>query len=211
MRAVLWVALVLGVVFGVLRYFFMDFYRVPEDVTDVRNWSNAPNLEPGDFVMVWRGGSPHVGDLVRCPDPADPNRWMIARVIGVAGDKIEWGDQGLRINNFRVRSVACDHPARKVFSPEAGVEVDVPCEGEELGGGNHDTDNAPTNIPMLTTTVETGKYFLLSDNRFAPWSYDSRNVEVGQVPMEQCTQRMLFRLWSKNGWSDSERRFSFLF
>jgi signal peptidase I len=211
MRALLWTVLVVGVVFGILRYWFIDFYRIPDDPNDVRSWANAPNLEPGDLVLVWRAGTPHIGDLVRCPDPADSSRWMIARVIGVPGDKISWGDQGLRINNFRVRTLACDHPARKVFDPAAGVDVDMPCQGEEIAGSHHDLDNAPTVMPMLEVTVEEGKYFVLSDNRFAPWSYDSRNYEVGQVPMEGCKQRMLLRLFSHKGWSDSERRFSFLF
>lgn len=212
LRALLWFGGALAIVVGALRYWFIDFHRVPEDTSDPRNWSNAPNLEPGDFVLVWRGGTPHVGDLVRCPDPADPTRWMVARVIGIGGDRIEWTEAGLRINNFRVRTVACANPPRKVFSPEMGAEVDVPCNGEEIGGSQHDADQVPTAIGMpAPATVEAGKLFLLSDNRLSPWTYDSRSVEVGQIPQEQCTQRLIVRLWSQKGWSDSERRFTFLF
>ena len=199
MRALLWTALVVGAIFGVLRYWFIDFYRIPDDPNDPRNWANAPNLEPGDLVVVWRSGTPHAGDLVRCPDPADPTRWMIARVIG------------LRMNNFRVRTLACDHPPRKVFDPGTQSEVDLTCVGEELGGSRHDTFESPTMPVVPLQTVDTGKFFLLSDNRMPTWSYDSRNPEVGQLPQEQCTQRLVLRLWSKKGWSDSERRVSFLF
>jgi signal peptidase I len=90
MRWTLWIVLGLGVVFGVLRYWFVEFYRVPGDANNVLNWANAPNLEPGDYVLVWRRGEPHVGDLVQCIDPASPQNQVVARVIGVPGDKIEW-------------------------------------------------------------------------------------------------------------------------
>src|SRR6185436_20251221 len=103
MKALLWTAGILAVAFGVLRYWFMDFQRIPEDVNDVRNWANAPNLEPGDFVLVWRGGAPHTGDLVRCVDPNDNTRWLVARVVATGGEKVEMIDGVLAVNNFRVR------------------------------------------------------------------------------------------------------------
>ena len=209
MRVLLWTTLVLGALVGVLRYWFVDFYQVPDEPSDPRAWANAPNLEPGDWVLVWRGGTPHGGDLVRCPDPYDPQRWLIGRVVGLPGDKIEWNETGLVMNNFRVRSSACDKPARKVFSPDYNAEVELPCQGEEIGGSRHDTYSSLSMPAVPPLTVEAGKYWLLSDNRFLPWAHDSR--VVGTVPVEACKQRLMLRLWSKKGWSDDERRMTFLF
>src|SRR4051795_4286678 len=139
MRWTLWIALILGGVYGVLRYFFIEFHTVPEDVNDPHNWANAPNLEPGDLVLVWRGGSPHVGDMVRCSDPTDPQHWLVARVIGTAGDKIEIVDGIVKINNFRLATAACTQLPRKLVDAN-GAEVETGCHSEELGGSKHDVD-----------------------------------------------------------------------
>ncbi len=208
MKAALWIAAILGIVFGILRIWFIDFHRVPTDRADARNWANAPSLEPGDFVLVWRG-EPHVGDLVRCPDPSDSSRWLVARIVGVGGDKIEWNEAGLRINNFRLNTSSCVTGPRKLQHPELG-EVELTCQGEELGSTKHDSYTSK-DVPMFTeTVVEAGKIFVVSDNRVDPWTHDSRLPEVGQVPLESCQQRLLVRMWSAKGWGDSERRLTFL-
>ena len=208
MKALLWTAGILGIVFGVLRYWFIDFQRIPEDVNDLRNWANAPNLEPGDFALVWRRSTPHVGDLVRCVDPTDSSRWMVARVVGLAGEKVEIIDGVLLINNFRMRLNACDTEPRKTMGPD-GVEVELGCNSEELGASKHDIYGPGSAAQMAPVVVEAGKFFLLSDNRQDAYAHDSR--EVGPMPVEACSQRLVVRLWSKKGWSDSTRRMSFLF
>ncbi len=210
MRWILWIAAILGALFGVLRYFFIEFHTVPDDPMDPRNWSNSPNLEPGDFALVWRGG-PHIGDIVRCPDPTDPNRWLVARIIGTGGDRIEINENGFRINGYRLTTGGCLGTPRKVVDA-AGVETEVGCSHEELGGSKHDVAVAKEGLlPMTEVKVEAGKYFLMSDNRSPPWSHDSREPEVAQRPIEECQQRLVVRLWSKKGWEDAERRVTFLF
>lgn len=211
MRWSLWLILVLGVVGGVFRYFFIDFHTVPGDTTDPHNWSNSPNLEPGDLALVWRGGEPHIGDVVRCSDPTDASKWLVARVIGTGGDRVEYVDGQLRINNFRVSTASCLRNPRKVLDP-TGADQDMGCYSEELGGSKHDLGYAPNGaIANAEWKVEAGKLFLMSDNRSAPFSHDSREPEVAQRPVEECTQRLVVRLMSKVGWGDSERRMTFLF
>ena len=165
-RWTLWIGLVGGLIFGVLRYWFIDFHIIPDVATDPLNWANSPNLEPGDQVLVWRGGKPHIGDVVRCPDPSPPDgqpRWLIARVIGIAGDKIEWNDGQLRINGFKVTTGGCLNGPRKVVD-ESGAEVDLVCSSEEIGGGKHDVQIAPnTVLNVPETVVAPGKLYLLSD------------------------------------------------
>lgn len=213
MRWTLWFGLGFGVIFGVLRYWLIDFYTVPDVPTEAINWSNAPNLEPGDVVLVWRVGKPHIGDVVRCPDPTAPPeapRWMNARVVGITGDKIDINEGQLKINGFRVPTSACQGKPRKVID-ETGSEVEMNCYSEELGGGKHDVQVLPNvaHQPQLELVVAPGKLFLLSDNRSVPWNYDSR--VAGQIDVDTCTQRLAVRLVSKVGWKDSERRMGFLF
>lgn len=213
-RWTLWFALIFGGIFGVLRYWFIDFHIIPDVPADPLNWANSPNLEPGDKVLVWRGGKPHIGDMVRCPDPAPPDgqpRWLIARIIGIPGDKIEFVEGQLRINGFKVPTSGCQGSPRKVMD-EAGAELDMTCFAEELGGGKHDVQVLPNtmiNIPEIV--VAPGKLYLLSDNRSAPWTRDSRNPDVGQVDASTCTQRLVVRIVSRNGWKDEARRMGFLF
>lgn len=206
----LWLTIVLGTAFGVLRYWFIDFHRVPDDGNE-HNWANAPNLQPGELALVWRGGEPHLGDLVRCADPTDPQRWLVARIIGTAGDKIEYVDNQLRINGFRVPTQGCAGTARKVIDA-SGLELEASCSNEELGGSKHDVQVAlNTQLPNGEWRVESGKYFLLSDHRSAPHAHDSRETEVSQRPAAECTQRLVIRVMGKAGWGDSSRRMTFLF
>lgn len=207
-KAFLWTVGILGVVGGVLRMWFVDVHRIPDDVNDVRNWANAPNLEPGDVALVWRGGDVHAGDVVRCVDPVDPTRWLVARVVGLGGEKIEVIDGVLAINNFRARLGRCENDPRPTMSPD-GTEVDLPCQGEELGGSHHDTYSPGAATEMPPVLVERGKLFLLSDNRGDQYAHDSRTL--GTFPVEACKQRLMVRMWSKKGWGDSARRMSFLF
>jgi signal peptidase I len=213
MRWTLWIVLVLGVVLGVLRYWFVEFWTVPDEPTNPRAWANAPNLEPGDFVLVWRGGDSHVGDLLLCPDPAaDPpkSKMLVARVIGLPGDKIEYDGGSLRINNFRIGSVVCSGPPRKILDA-AGAETVLNCVGEETGSSRHDILVAESQAVALQTQVPPDKLFLLSDNRVAPWTHDSREPEVGMLDAAECKKKVVVRLWSKLGWSDSPRRMGFLY
>lgn len=210
MRWSLWIVLIVGAVFGVFRYFFIDFHVVTDDPNDPHNWANSPNLEPGDQVLVWRG-DPHIGDLVRCPDPTDPTRWLVARVVGTSGDRIEFVDGILRINGFRVTTGGCQGNPRKVVDP-SGAEQDMICWHEELGGSKHDLQATPEALlPNQEWKVESGKLFLMSDTRVQPYAHDSREPEVGQLPVESCKQRLIVRLMSKKGWGDAERRMTFLF
>ena len=51
--------------------------------------SMVPALEPGDRVVVARGGRPRTGDIVACVDPRDPNRTMVKRVAATPGGELQ--------------------------------------------------------------------------------------------------------------------------
>lgn len=43
----------------------------------------APTLRPGDFLITTAGTSPRPGDLVVYPAPADPDFFLIKRVVAI--------------------------------------------------------------------------------------------------------------------------------
>jgi signal peptidase I len=210
LRFLLWFGGAIGLVAGVLRWKYVDFYTMPEIAGDPKTWSNAPNLEPGDEVLVWRGADPHVGDLVECHyDPNDATKSVIARVVALGGEKVELTESSLKINNHRMSTRGCQQPVKKV--PQAdGSEWELPCNNEEIGASQHDVMSNQW-VTMPEVLVPAGSVFLLSDNRVAPWARDSRDSEIGPVPADRCLRRLSVRLWSKQGWSDAARRVTFLY
>ncbi|MFN2609023.1 MAG: nickel-type superoxide dismutase maturation protease [Acidimicrobiales bacterium] len=45
--------------------------------------SMRPTLEPGDRLLLWRGGRPRPGDLVAVADPRRRSRTVVKRLAGV--------------------------------------------------------------------------------------------------------------------------------
>jgi nickel-type superoxide dismutase maturation protease len=50
--------------------------------------SMRPTLEPGDRLLVLRGGRARPGDLVTVPDPREGSRTVVKRVASVSGDGV---------------------------------------------------------------------------------------------------------------------------
>ncbi len=77
----------------------------------VRNESMRPALEPGDRLLVdpraYARAAPARGDLVVLPDPERPDRLLVKRVVGVAGD----ADPGRGTVPAGHVTVAGDNPA----------------------------------------------------------------------------------------------------
>ncbi len=88
----------------------------------VHDRSMTPNLAPGDRLLVdpaaFRISAPQRGDLVILHDPADPERLLIKRVVGVPGDLV------------RATRAGVVHPlipsAEPPDDPDALEELEVP-------------------------------------------------------------------------------------
>jgi signal peptidase I len=81
-----------------------------------------PTFLPGDRLLVdphaYRDRPPERGDLVVVADPADPERWLLKRVVGTPGDSIRVDRDGAQRTS-----------ARPVTDPTAGgalEEMEVP-------------------------------------------------------------------------------------
>ena len=191
----------------IARLTFLKLWTVPEDV--VLASSMAPNLAAGAIVVVLYRGDRGLGDLVRCPDPEDAQRWVVGRIAGTQGDQVEMAGPFLTLNGKRYASTeACVEPRLNVPHPTDGREVPHVCSRVEFAGGWHyiaSAEHAPP-APQRQYRVGPGRVFLLSDNR----SYHDDSRDFGAVMADTCKDRILFRLWGKTGFADANRRFTLI-
>jgi signal peptidase I len=161
------------------------------------------------LVLVLTRGGAVFGDLVRCPDPDDNARYVVGRISGLSGDSIELLSRTLRVNGTRYDSTdACTKPTVSVPNPETGTPVEMQCARVDMGGGWHYRVTALKHNPSNNHKKEVGpgKVYLLSDNR--DMHEDSR--DFGTIDEANCQQRVFFRLWGANGWTDAEHRLNFI-
>jgi len=202
-KALGWTLLVVGVVVGLLRVILFEPWQVPEELT--LSASIYPTLDGGDYVLVLKRFKPGFGNLVRCKDPDDPAQWVIGRIVGVEGDTVEVNGRNVLVNGKRYMQLqACPERKYRTIHPNTEAEVEMQCGIVEMGGGWHYRGNVRSNnVPgNYKAAVGEGMVYLLSDN--IDLHDDSR--DFGTVERASCTERIVFRLVSKNGWQDEEPR-----
>lgn len=206
-RFLLWVALVLGALIGVLRATAIRWWRVPGNDRYLAA-SVSPSVRAGDVILLWRLTKPGFGDLVLCPEPGHPERVVIGRLVGEAGDRLEVTGGDITLNDKRLPTEGrCARTPFKEFAPDTGIEVEQGCSLEEVGGGVHergDISSAGLAAPRdaKTEKVPAGQVWLVSDNRLFP--YDSR--DFGPVERATCTETVFFRLVGSRGFFDTSTR-----
>ena len=204
-KFVFWFALLgVAMVFG-LKATCLEFWTMPNDDA-LLSLSVMPTLEAGDRLVLLRIGTPGFGDMVRCPDPEVPGRFVVGRILGEQGDRIvaELGSVTVNEKYIGTRR-ACIPPQLSVLDPKTSEAVELSCEIEEAGGTEYTRLRATT--PALNPTpykvrVPDGQVFLASDNRH----YHDDSRDFGPVPRDSCHNRIIFRLWSARGWFDGTRR-----
>jgi signal peptidase I len=202
LKIVLWTAVVLGVIGGLMYAFLFDVWVVPVD-DPVLTASIEPQLAAGDTVLISRSTSPDVGVLVRCTDPDAPARFVIGRIVGKMGDVLDINGGTFTLNGHNVSAPnACDPARVTVRNPVTQEEEEVPCSNEEFAGITHPALRAGIEN-RKHVEVEGGMAYLLSDNRMM--HLDSR--DFGSVPAHSC-QRISFRLWGSGGYGDTKHRLS---
>lgn len=208
-RFVLWSAVVAALIIGGLRAVAIRWWRLP--LNDP--WLQAsvePSLRGGDLIVLWRLTPPHYGDLVLCPEPNAPERVVVGRVLGEAGDSIVIEGTHVTVNGNSAASVsACTDSRLTVMHPGNGQPVEQRCDLEKVGGVIHPraSANGQPNAPArVSATVPDGRVFLVSDNRLFP--FDSR--DYGPVERSSCRETILYRLVGQKGFFDVERRFTYI-
>lgn len=207
-RFLFWAALIVAAVVGLARATAIRWWRIPEG-DPYLDASIAPTLRGGDLVILWRLSSPKFGDLVVCPEPKAPDRHVIGRIVGESGDQVKVEGQMISVNGRAAETeTACSPRTFKVVHPSSKKELEQNCDIEAVAGVAHmrgGTSGHGVLPPPVDQRVADDKVFLLSDNRLLP--YDSR--DFGLVDRDSCTESVVFRLVSKDGWGDSEARFVF--
>lgn len=203
LKALAWIGGILAVIGAVLYYTLLDYWVVSQD-DPLLALSIQPTMHAGDRVLLLRSSEPHSGNLARCPDPDQPGRFVVGRVVAAGGETVAVGEI-VQVNGRNTSShFGCD-PVTMVH-PTSNEEVTLTCSVVETGATFHPTlRNLEHPEPTRTEKVEEGKLFLVSDNHHI--HLDSR--EFGAVPAAGC-KTVVMRLMSAQGWSDSKARFSFL-
>jgi signal peptidase I len=207
-KLLLYAAICVGVVIGILRATAIRWWRIPDDDPYLEA-SIAPTLRGGDLIVLWRGSKPSFGDLVVCPEPRAEHRFVIGRIAGMPGDKVQVDGPRLKVNGRNTHGeAACDNEKFSITDPNTRTEVEQTCDREDIGGRIHPRGNPPQgrSLELASLTAEPNHVLLISDNRYYP--YDSR--DFGGVPRESCRESVVFRLLSAKGFSDVESRFSFV-
>ncbi len=133
---------------------------------------------------------------------------MIGRIAGEEGDDVQVEGSKLTVNGRAAETEhACDRV--KVTHPVTQQEVEQDCSVEAVAGVSHmraGVQGAGVLPAPVNQKVAEGKLFLLSDNRLLP--YDSR--DFGLVDRDTCTELVVFRVLSKQGFFDEKARFTFI-
>lgn len=163
---VLEVALVaLGAVFLIRSFLVQPFL--------VSGASMAPTFQNGDYLLVdevsYRFREPQRGEVVVFRYPNDESTYFIKRIIGIAGDRIEF-------ENGKVKLINDEYPEgvalKEGYLPKGVVTNPRP-------GGK------------TTFTVQEGEFVVLGDNR--SYSYDSR--DWGLLKEDEIIGMVRLRLW----------------
>jgi signal peptidase I len=209
LRLLMWTAIIAVVLIGAARSVAIRWWQVP--INDP--WLQAsvePSLRGGDWILLWRLTQPGFGDLVLCPEPNAPERVVIGRIIGEAGDKISIEGSAVSINGHLFPTErACSPHLVIVNHPRDGQPIEQQCQMEDLSGTLHPRASTAgqTETPQpVEAKVPEGYVFLVSDNRLFP--LDSR--DFGPIERKNCRESVIFRLWGLNGFYDVSRRFTFI-
>jgi signal peptidase I len=200
----IWVIILGGGAALLLHLFVIEIWTIPPD-DPLLSAAVAPTLRGGDVLVVMRTGSVERGQLVRCQDPQSPDRFVVARAMARSGEVIDIHGETVSVDRRRTPSPrGC--PSSKVFDPNRNEEVDLDCAVEEYAGRDFQALRSKAfPEPPSTTTVEFGKWFLVSDDRHV--HLDSR--DYGAVEPSTC-RHIVVRLVGPAGIGDSDSRFTFV-
>jgi len=210
-RFLIWVAIFVGVIVGGLRLFFVRWLRLPEN-DPVFTTSLLPSLEGGDLIIVQRVTKPIFGDLVLCPEPNYPQRYVIGRILGLPGDVVRINAQAPEVNGktFPFERICNPNTIRYPHPAMPSEEVEQQCYYEALASQRvHKTGRTgghKVTPEDRSYQVPDGQVFLVSDNRLFP--YDSR--DYGVVPVDSCKETVALRLVGKLGWTDVQKRMTLI-
>lgn len=158
------------ILFVFLRTFLLSNYIVEGE-------SMMPTLQNGNLLMVNKV-SLHIGDIQRFDIVVfrtESEEHYVKRVIGLPGDKVEYIDDVLYINDFQVDEPFLSPHKTKLIGGNLTGDFSL----EEITGQKH---------------VPPGHIFVIGDNRLGSW--DSRHY--GFIKIDQIVGVVNLRYWPVN-------------
>lgn len=156
----------------------------------IRSGSMTPSAVTGDVILVQLFApfvfGIHIGDIVLVTHPQHPERLLIKRIIGIAGDQIRIRG-GVMYRNGRQLS-QCE--LRRLRDHETNDQVIERLEVLE-GRPYLVWDQPAVRSSALTARVPPGHFFVLGDNRDR--SGDSRGF--GTLPVTSVSGVVTTRIW----------------
>jgi signal peptidase I len=207
-RTLGWLLLICALLVGAARAVAIRWWQVPPNDLEL-GASVGPSLRAGDWVLLWRLTRPGVGDLVVCPDPDDPGNVVIGRIAAQAFDEVVLNGQHVLINGVEPdEEYNCTELHFSFQDPDTLKEETVACGMENLADKVHMRAKSADRRQRrkFKKKVESGRVFLLSDNR--PYPFDSRHY--GTVERHTCKETIFFRLSSKAGFFDAANRLEYI-
>lgn len=203
-RAVFWLIGIFGSISVLLYLLVFDVWVVPHGPDGQFKASVLPTLMPEDKILVQRQRIPIFGELARCVSPLASGGYVVGRVVGTPGDRVEIADDRVLTNGHAMPARhAC--PNRVVAHPLTENLVTMSCSVLGEGLSSFESLTGPTKSGIShRALVEAGKVYLVSDNRLM--HQDSR--DFGQVDAATC-EHIVYRLWGET-WADDRRRFTLL-
>ncbi len=187
LKFLLGVAVILAIVWGVLRAYYIEIVTVGHD-------GMAPTLIAGDTVVVWRDPVPEHGAIMLCRHPTDDTRFVIGRVVGRNGTDLSVDRGRLRIEGT---FPPIDWRGEVPFYDRADrVQVQMNWGIEHLGNDDHLVFMRTGRELRMRPMSEYDGIYLLDDNR----SYtgeDSR--EFGPIPESRCIGHIFMRVGMADG------------
>ncbi len=177
------VAIVLLVLAGTVARLFLVALAEPHHM------GMAPAVLNGDDLLLWRAGTPAVGDVIVYAKEAGGSTQAIGRVLAVGPTTVEIATGGMpvRIGDAEVAH-APSAPGTGAATSDDGVLGGRAYALETLPGGRafrvivpEMGGKGPARAPR-TEEVPAGSYYVLNDNRGAPEA-DSRTL--GPIPADR--------------------------
>jgi signal peptidase I len=201
---VAWVAVLVGVSLFVVERVWLEAWKIPTD-DPMLAASIEPQLSAGDVVLVWRGPTFARGNLLRCPDPQAPGRYVVARAIAAPGDNLLIDREGISLDGHPTPSPhGCEQHDYAMFDPGRNEDTNLTCITQEYGDRDFSA-LVSADHPEAATKIrpEGGQWFLVSDNRHI--HVDSR--DFGPIDGAGC-RHIVFRLYGGDGFGDVKKRLS---